>query len=102
MPITLTKAADRAPRPQSQTVGDTPQLEMALLRRSLSGLTAQVERCGRCERHLLTGERVFEYGAGEVRCSICSGRERREPADSHRVHTSAFGSSMRIVDNRAA
>ncbi len=102
MSLTLQTAADRPARAQTPTVGDTPELEIALLRRSIGGMAAESERCGRCERHLLTGERVYEYASGEVLCALCNEREQREPEGSRLVHTQAFGSSLRVIDNRAA
>jgi hypothetical protein len=83
------------------TVGDTPKLEIALLRRSISGIAAAAERCGRCERGLLLGERVYEYATGEIRCELCRGREHSDPEQSRRIHGPALGHSIRIVDRRA-
>jgi hypothetical protein len=102
MPRTLQTAADRPARTGAATVGDTPDLEIALLRRGIGGRSEDGDRCGRCERHMLIGERVYEYGSGEVRCALCSERERRAPEGSHLVHTPAFGSSFRVLDTRAA
>ena len=73
-------------------------LEVALLRRSLAGLADRIERCGHCARTLLIGERVYEYGTGEIRCELCRPRERRSPADSHTVHGPEFGHSIRVLD----
>jgi hypothetical protein len=91
----------RTSEPILETVGDTPQLEIALLRRSISGIAAAAERCGHCERGLLLGERVYEYASGAIRCELCRGRERAEPELSRRVHGPALGHSIRIVDRRA-
>jgi len=79
---------------------EMPELELALLRRGLHGLSATCERCGRCHRSLLVGERVFEYASGKALCELCAGRERTSPADSHMVHGPEFGHTMRIVDRR--
>jgi hypothetical protein len=81
------------------TVGDTPDLELALLRRSIAGLADECERCSRCRRSLLTGERVHEY-AGDVVCELCRVRERAEPDETRIVHGPAFGHTLRIVDRR--
>lgn len=75
-------------------------LEVALLRRSLAGLADRIERCGRCARTLLIGERVYEYGSGEIRCELCRGREVKPPAHSHTVHGPEFGHSIRVIDRR--
>jgi hypothetical protein len=83
-------------------IGDMPELELALLRRSLGDIAGKVEHCGSCQRAMLIGERVYEYDNGEVRCALCRDRERRDPADSHTVHTAAHGHSIRILDRRPA
>ncbi|HTW11521.1 MAG TPA: hypothetical protein VME01_02160 [Solirubrobacteraceae bacterium] len=81
------------------TIGDTPDLEIALLRRSLGDIGAQSERCDGCHRAMLIGERVYEYASGSIRCELC--REARvDPVQSHTVHGPAFGHSIRIIDNR--
>jgi hypothetical protein len=90
----------RTSEPIPQTVGATPELEIALLRRSISGIAAAAERCGRCQRGLLLGERVYEYAAGEIRCELCRGREHADPEQTRRVHGPALGHSIRIVDRR--
>jgi hypothetical protein len=84
------------------TVGDTPDLELALLRRSLADLADECERCGRCSRSLLIGERIYEYAGGRLACELCRGRERGEPDDTRIVHGPALGHTLRIVDRRAA
>jgi hypothetical protein len=84
---------------QSQ-IGDMPELELALLRRSLGDIAGQVEHCDGCQRAMLIGERVYDYEDGAVRCSLCRNHERRSPADSHTVHTAAHGHSIRILDHR--
>jgi hypothetical protein len=91
----------RTSEPVQETVGDTPKLEIALLRRSISGIAAAAERCGRCQRGLLLGEKVYEYASGEVRCELCRGREHSDPEQTRRVHGPALGHSIRILDRRA-
>jgi hypothetical protein len=92
------RRAHGSPDPGEQS--DMGALEVALLRRSLAGLADQIERCGRCARTLLFGERVYEYGSGEIRCELCRARERSTPADSHTVHGPEFGHSIRVIDRR--
>ena len=75
-------------------------LEVALLRRSLAGVANRVERCGHCARTMLIGERVYEYGSGEIRCALCRDSERRSPEHSHTVHGPEFGHSIRVIDRR--
>jgi hypothetical protein len=82
------------------TVGDTPDFELALLRRSLGGFEA--ESCDGCHRAMLIGERVYEYESGAVRCALCRERAHADVIESHRVHGPAFGHSIRIIDRRAA
>jgi recombinational DNA repair protein (RecF pathway) len=79
-----------------------PALELALLRRSLAGLAEQTERCGRCGRTMLIGERVYEYASGRVRCELCRERERGAPAEVHTVHGPEFGHTFRVIDRRPA
>jgi len=81
-------------------VDDTPELELALLRRGLGGF--QAERCDGCQRAMLIGERVYEYESGAVRCELCRERAHAQAIESHRVHGPAFGHSIRIIDRRAA
>jgi hypothetical protein len=75
-------------------------LELALLRRSLAGVQDRTERCGRCERTMLIGERVYEYTSGAIRCELCRDHERQAPAQSHTVHSREFGHSIRVIDRR--
>jgi hypothetical protein len=81
-------------------IGDMPEFELALMRRSLGGLAQAAEHCDSCERAMLIGERVYEYESGAVLCALCRNRERDTPAASHTVHGPAFGHSIRILDRR--
>lgn len=81
-------------------IGDMPEFELALLRRSLGAIAGTVEHCHGCHRALLIGERVYEYDNGELRCALCRDRERRTPAQSRTVHTAAHGHSIRMLDQR--
>jgi len=84
------------------SVGDTPELELALLRRSLAGLADDCERCSRCHRSLLIGERVYEYASGQAVCELCRDREHAEPDAVRIVHGPEFGHTLRIVARRPA
>jgi hypothetical protein len=84
---------------QSHT-GDSLQLELALLRRSLGDIAGKVEHCDGCHRALLIGERAYEYDSGELRCALCRDHERRAPSQSRTVHTAAHGHSIRLLDQR--
>ena len=83
-------------------VGETPELELALLRRSIAGLAEECERCKRCHRSLLIGERVYEYSNKRVVCALCRDREHAEPDATRVVHGPAFGHTLRIIDRRPA
>jgi hypothetical protein len=82
------------------TIGDTPQLELALLRSGIDRRDGASEHCGSCQRTLLIGERLYEYADGEARCALCRDGFHQEPADSHTVHGPAFGNSIRVLDRR--
>jgi hypothetical protein len=92
----------RTPVSMKPIVRETPELEEALLRRSLQGLAAECERCERCRRSLLVGEKVYELASGTAVCELCVGRERTAPSHSHTVHGPEFGHTMRILDRRQA
>jgi len=79
-----------------------PELELALLRRGVDQRAAGREGCAACHRTPLTGERVYVYERGQILCELCRSRQRQAPVESRVVHTSAFGHSIRIVDQRAA
>ena len=83
------------------SIGDMPDLELALLRRSLGDIAGTVEHCHGCTRAMLIGERVYEYESGDVCCALCRDREARDPVASHTVHAAAFGHSIRMLDRRA-
>jgi hypothetical protein len=83
-------------------VREMAALEFALLRRGVEELAAECERCGRCHRTPLIGERVYVYDAGSILCELCRTVERKEPESSHIVHGPEFGHTMRITDHRAA
>lgn len=82
---------------------DMLELELALLRRGLDErLAGGAERCTKCHRTPLIGERIYEYDSGAVACELCRRRERAVPHASHVVHGPEFGHTMRITDQRAA
>jgi hypothetical protein len=77
-------------------------LELALLRRSVDELSAERERCARCHRTPLVGERVYSYSSGITLCELCRAVHREAPLHSRLVHGPEFGHTMRLSDNRAA
>jgi hypothetical protein len=79
-----------------------PDLELALLRRSVDEMAAGTERCRHCHRTPLIGERVYVYDRGAILCELCRALERKAPSSSRIVHGPEFGHTMRISDQRAA
>lgn|ERR1039457_3041345 len=94
--------SDAEHKPMPPQVREMPELELALLRRGLDQLSSGCERCGRCHRTLLIGERVYEYDSGSTVCELCRSSERDAPLSSHIVHGPEFGHTLRITDQRAA
>ena len=78
------------------------ELELALMRRGVDELAAGEERCGRCRRTPLIGERVYVYGAKTVLCELCRMLRHDRPDESRLVHGPEFGHTMRITDQRRA
>jgi hypothetical protein len=72
------------------------ELERALLRRSVDAISAGCERCGRCHRTPLIGERVYVYASGVVACELCRALQRESAIDSRIVHSSELGHAVRI------
>ncbi len=80
-------------------IGD---LELALLRRGVHELAAGRERCARCDRTPLIGERVYLYGSGAMLCELCRALERQAPDGSRTVHGPEYGHTLRLADRHAA
>jgi len=72
------------------------ELEVALLRRGVDQRSNEFERCNRCHRTPLIGERVYTYPDGTVACALCRPQLGSAPAASRIVH----GHTIRIVDQR--
>jgi hypothetical protein len=83
-------------------VRDMPELERVLLRRGVDELAAGCERCARCRRTPLIGERMYTYADAITLCELCRVLHREAPVGSSRVHGPEFGHTMRITDHRAA
>jgi hypothetical protein len=75
-----------------------PELEVALLRRGVDERSNEFERCTRCHRTPLIGERVYEYEGGKMACALCRPHLRAQPATDRIVH----GHTIRVVDQRSA
>ena len=84
------------------SVREMEDLELALLRRGVDERLAGEERCERCRRTPLVGERVYAYSSGTVLCELCRVLRREQPDSSRLVHGPAFGHTMRITDQRPA
>ena len=78
-----------------------PDLELALLRRSVDDMAAGTERCRHCHRTPLIGERVYLFDRGGMLCELCRSVRRDTPVRSVPVHGPEFGHTMRITDQRA-
>jgi hypothetical protein len=77
-------------------------LELALLRRGVDDLAAGCERCARCRRTPLVGERVYACDSGAVVCELCKPYWSEIPTESRLVHGPEFGHTMRLTDQRVA
>ncbi len=77
-------------------------LELALLRGGIEERFAERQRCARCKRTPLIGERVYRYQGGSVVCELCRSFESISPVSSELVHGPAFGHTIRVIDQRAA
>jgi hypothetical protein len=80
-----------------QSARDMPEFELALLRRGVDRRSAILERCSRCHRTPLLGERVYAAEAGPILCELCRSPESDRPLRASVVHGPAFGTSMRIL-----
>ncbi len=84
------------------SVRDMPALELALLRRGVDELAAGCERCAKCRRTPLIGERMYTYAGDVTLCELCRVLQGEAPVASSVVHGPEFGHTMRISDHRAA
>ncbi len=83
-------------------VDDTPDLELALLRRGMIERAAGSERCDRCRMTPLIGEHVYLYDKDVMLCELCRATHRKSPTRALLVHGPAFGHTIKITDRRAA
>ena len=77
-------------------------LERALLRRGVAHRYAERERCSRCNRTPLLGERVYPADPGPVVCELCRPGQLARELDSRVVRGPEFGRALRIIRDRAA
>jgi hypothetical protein len=78
----------------SRTLSE-PDLELALLRKSVGALQASHRRCVDCRRTPLTGERIHVYEDGRLVCELCRGGRPEEPVRCERVHGPERGHAVR-------
>jgi hypothetical protein len=66
-----------------------PDLSSLLLRKSVVALADSRERCGKCRRTPLPGERLHEMETGRVLCELCRlalPEDKRQAVRSQRIH----------------
>lgn len=75
---------------------DEQDLERALLRKSVAGLSGDRCHCADCGRTPLVGETVHGYAGGVAVCELCRPLRREEPASSERVRHDGGGQTVRV------
>ena len=81
-----------------------PQLERALLRRSMGEHESRRHRCVHCHRTPLVGEMVHVYGGASAErlvCELCRPLRREAPVRSELMHAPERERSVRVA-RRAA
>lgn len=81
---------------------DMPALELALLRRGVEYRDAAQQRCSRCRRTPLLGERIYMAVSGPVLCELCRVDEPAQVLQCRVVLGPTSGRAIRILDQRAA
>jgi hypothetical protein len=90
-------AMARTPRTLSE-----PDLELALLRKSVGVLAAGRHACADCGRTPLVGERMYRFGRGSAVCALCTPLRRTEPDAVELVRHFERGHTVRRVTPHAA
>jgi hypothetical protein len=85
----------------SKTLSE-PDLELALLRKSVGALAAGRHACADCGRTPLVGERMYRFGRGSSVCALCRPLRRTEPDAVELVRHFERGHTVRRVTPRAA
>ena len=70
------------------------ELELQIMRNSISALVAERPRCHDCRRTPLTGERVVLFGEDPV-CELCRPLRREEPTGTVPVRGWEHGTAVR-------
>lgn len=81
---------------------DMQALERALLRQGVRNRDSTHERCGRCRRTPLPGERVYLADDGPIICELCRAREGQIRLESRIVRGPSSGRAIRVLESRAA
>jgi hypothetical protein len=79
-----------------------PDLEAALLRKSVGTLAAGRHVCADCGRTPLVGERMFRYARHGSVCALCRPLRSSEPQAVEVVRHSERGHTVRRIVPRAA
>jgi hypothetical protein len=79
-----------------------PDLELALLRKSVDVLAAGRHACADCGRTPLVGERMYRFGRASTVCALCTPLRRSEPDATELVRHFERGLTVRRVTPRAA
>jgi hypothetical protein len=79
-----------------------PDLELALLRKSVGALMAGRRECADCGRTPLVGERMYRFGTSSTVCALCTPQRRTEPDAVELVRHFERGHTVRRVTPHAA
>jgi hypothetical protein len=79
-----------------------PDLEAALLRKSVGNLMAGRHTCADCGRSPLVGERMYRFGSSSTVCALCTPLRRAEPDAVELVRHFERGHTVRRIVPRAA
>jgi hypothetical protein len=81
---------------------DEPDLEAALLRKSVGNLTAGRHTCADCGRTPLVGERMYRFGRRSSVCALCTPLRDGEPDAVELVLNFERGITVRRITPHAA
>jgi hypothetical protein len=87
---------------RTQRTLSEPDLEAALLRKSVGVLAAGRHACADCGRTPLVGERMYRFGRTTTVCALCTPLRRAEPDAVELVRHFERGHTVRRVAPRAA
>jgi hypothetical protein len=79
-----------------------PAIELALLRRGVEHRDSVQERCSRCGRTPLVGERVYEIDEGLVLCGLCQVNHGEAGLNSRVLRGPGLSRAIRVLAGRAA